>query len=182
MVSGNVGGAFGMKIFLHPEQPLVVWASRKLKRAVRWTGERSETFVSDVQGRDNYTIAELALDADAKFLALRVTTYANMGAYLSNFGPFIPQLAAVRALERVPHPGDRAEHQGRRHQHGPGRRLPRRRAARKGIYVVERMVDVAARELGLAPDEIRRRNFIDDLPVPDAGRERVRQRRLRRAR
>ena len=57
VVSGNVGGAFGMKIFLHPEQPLVVWASRKLKRPVRWTGERSETFVSDVQGRDNYTIA-----------------------------------------------------------------------------------------------------------------------------
>ena len=67
VVSGSVGGAFGMKIFLHPEQPLVVWASRRLKRPVRWTGDRSESFLSDVQGRDNYSIAELALDADARF-------------------------------------------------------------------------------------------------------------------
>ncbi|HEY3074585.1 MAG TPA: molybdopterin cofactor-binding domain-containing protein, partial [Burkholderiales bacterium] len=89
VVSGNVGGAFGMKIFLYPEQPMMVWAARKLKRTVRWTAERAESFVSDAQGRDNYSVAELAIDADARFLALRVTTWANMGAYLSNFGPFI---------------------------------------------------------------------------------------------
>jgi carbon-monoxide dehydrogenase large subunit len=163
VVSGNVGGGFGMKIFLHPEQPLVVWASRKLKRAVRWTGERSETFVSDVQGRDNHSIAELALDADAKFLALRVTTYASMGAYLSNFGPFIPQLAlfVLSSVYRIPAialnvkgvltntvPVDAYRGAGRP----------------EGIYLVERVVDVAARELGLAPDEIRRRNFIDTFP------------------
>ena len=163
VVSGNVGGAFGMKIFLHPEQPLVVWASRKLKRPVRWTGERSETFVSDVQGRDNYTIAELALDAGAKFLALRVTNYANMGAYLSNFGPFIPQLLlfVLSSVYRIPAivlntrgivtntvPVDAYRGAGRP----------------EGIYVVERIVDLAARELGLGPDEIRRRNFIDAFP------------------
>jgi len=163
VVSGNVGGGFGMKIFLHPEQPLVVWAARKLKRAVRWTGERSETFVSDVQGRDNHSIAELALDADAKFLALRVTTYANMGAYLSNFGPFIPQLAlfVLSSVYRIPAialnvkgvltntvPVDAYRGAGRP----------------EGIYLVERVVDVAARELGLAPDEIRRCNFIDTFP------------------
>ena len=163
VVSGNVGGGFGMKIFLHPEQPLVVWASRKLKRAVRWTGERSETFVSDVQGRDNHSIAELALDAGAKFLALRVTTYASMGAYLSNFGPFIPQLAlfVLSGVYRIPAialnvkgvltntvPVDAYRGAGRP----------------EGIYLVERVVDVAARELGLAPDEIRRRNFIDAFP------------------
>jgi carbon-monoxide dehydrogenase large subunit len=163
VVSGNVGGGFGMKIFLHPEQPLVVWASRKLKRPVRWTGERSETFLSDVQGRDNYSIAELALDADAKFLALRATTYANMGAYLSNFGPFIPQLAlyVLSSVYRIPAialavkgvvtntvPVDAYRGAGRP----------------EGIYLAERIVDVAAREFGLAPDEIRRRNFIDAFP------------------
>ena len=163
VVSGNVGGGFGMKIFLHPEQPLVVWASRRLKRPVRWTGERSETFVSDVQGRDNHSIAELALDGDARFLALRVTTYANMGAYLSNFAPFIPQLAlfVLSGVYRIPAialnvkgivtntvPVDAYRGAGRP----------------EGIYLVERIVDVAARELGLAPDEIRRRNFIDRFP------------------
>ncbi len=163
VISGNVGGAFGMKIFLHPEQPLVVWASRKLKRPVRWTGERSESFVADVQGRDNYTIAELALDGDAKFLALRVTNYANMGAYLSNFGPFIPQLLlfVLSSVYRIPAillntkgivtntvPVDAYRGAGRP----------------EGIYVIERIVDLAARELGLAPDEIRRRNFIDRFP------------------
>src|SRR3990172_7925427 len=163
VVSGNVGGGFGMKIFLHPEQPLVVWASRKLKRPVRWTGERSETFLSDVQGRDNYSVAELALDGDAKFLALRVTTYANMGAYLSNFGPFIPQLAFVvlSSVYRIPAialdvkgvvtntvPVDAYRGAGRP----------------EGIYLVERIVDVAARELGLGADDIRRRNFIDTFP------------------
>jgi carbon-monoxide dehydrogenase large subunit len=163
VVSGNVGGAFGMKIFLHPEQPLVVWASRRLKRPVRWTGDRSESFLSDVQGRDNYSIAELALDADAKFLALRATTYANMGAYLSNFGPFIPQLAFVvlSSVYRIPAialnvkgivtntvPVDAYRGAGRP----------------EGIYLTERIVDTAARELGIGPDELRRRNFIDTFP------------------
>ena len=150
-VSRQVGGAFGMKIFLHPEQPLTVWASRRLKRAVRWTAERSEGFLSDVQGRDNVSIAELALDGNARFLALRVTTYANMGAYLSNFGPFIPQLAApvlsgtyripaialdVKAVLTNTVPVDAYRGAGRP----------------EGIYLVERIVDAAARELGLAPD------------------------------
>ena len=104
MVSGNVGGAFGMKIFLYPEQPAVVWAARRLKRTVRWTADRSESFLSDAQGRDNYSVAELATDEDGRFLALRVTTWAKMGAYLSNFGPFIPQLAApmLSGVYRIP--------------------------------------------------------------------------------
>jgi carbon-monoxide dehydrogenase large subunit len=163
VVSGNVGGGFGMKIFAHPEQPLVVWASRRLKRAVRWTGERSESFLSDVQGRDNYTIAELALDANAKFLALRVETYANMGAYLSNFGPFIPQLAlfVLSGVYRIPAialdlKGVMTNTVPVDAYRGAGRP--------EGIYLVERVVDAAARELGLPPEEIRRRNFIDAFP------------------
>ena len=165
VISGNVGGAFGMKIFLHPEQPLVVWASRRLKRAVRWTADRSESFISDVQGRDNYSIAELALDADGRFLALRVTTLANMGAYLSNYAPFIPQLAVpmLSGVYRIPAiyasirgvvtntvPVDAYRGAGRP----------------EAIYLVERIVDVAARELGLAPDELRRRNFVRPADMP----------------
>jgi carbon-monoxide dehydrogenase large subunit len=163
VVSGNVGGGFGMKIFAHPEQPLVVWASRRLKRAVRWTGERSESFLSDVQGRDNYTIVELALDANARFLALRVQTYANMGAYLSNFGPFIPQLAlfVLSGVYRIPAialdlKGVMTNTVPVDAYRGAGRP--------EGIYLVERVVDAAARESGLPPDEIRRRNFIDAFP------------------
>ena len=165
VISGNVGGAFGMKIFLHPEQPLVVWASRRLKRAVRWTADRSEGFVSDVQGRDNYSIAELALDEGGHFLALRVTTHANMGAYLSNYAPYIPQLAVpmLSGVYRIPAiyayirgvvsntvPVDAYRGAGRP----------------EAIYLVERIVDLAARELGFAPDELRRRNFIKPADMP----------------
>ncbi len=165
VVSGNVGGAFGMKIFLHPEQPLVVWASRRLKRAVRWTADRSESFVSDVQGRDNHSIAELALDADARFLALRVTTHANMGAYLSNYAPFIPQLAVpmLSGVYRIP--AIYANIRGIASNTVPVDAY--RGAGRpEAIYLVERIVDLAARELGLAPDELRRRNFVRPADMP----------------
>ncbi|MBE0612844.1 MAG: xanthine dehydrogenase family protein molybdopterin-binding subunit [Burkholderiales bacterium] len=165
VISGNVGGGFGMKIFLHPEQPLVVWASRRLKRAVRWTADRSESFISDVQGRDNVSVAELGLDAEGRFLALRVTTNANMGAYLSNYAPFIPQLAVpmLSGVYRIPSiyanirgvvtntvPVDAYRGAGRP----------------EAIYLVERVIDVAARELGLAPDELRRRNFVRPADLP----------------
>jgi len=165
VVSGNVGGAFGMKIFLYPEQPAVVWAARRLKRSVRWTGERSEGFLSDAQGRDNYSIAELATDRDGRFLALRVTTWAAMGAYLSNFGPFIPQLAApmlsgvykigniflnIKGTITNTVPVDAYRGAGRP----------------EAIYLLERVIDVAARELGLAPEELRRRNFIQPSEMP----------------
>jgi len=163
VVSGNVGGAFGMKIFLYPEQPLMAWAARRLKRAVRWTAERGESFLSDAQGRDNYSIAELALDGDGRFLALRVTTWANMGAYLSNFGPFIPQLAApmLSGVYRIPAiylniKGTLTNTVPVDAYRGAGRP--------EAIYLVERVVDVAARELGIAPEELRRRNMISSFP------------------
>jgi len=165
VISGNVGGAFGMKIFLHPEQPLVVWASRRLKRAVRWTADRSEGFVSDVQGRDNYSIAELALDEGGHFLALRVTTHANMGAYLSNYAPYIPQLAVpmLSGVYRIP--AIYANIRGVVSNTVPVDAY--RGAGRpEAIYLVERIVDLAARELGFAPDELRRRNFIKPADMP----------------
>jgi carbon-monoxide dehydrogenase large subunit len=165
VVSGNVGGAFGMKIFLYPEQPAVVWAARRLKRTVRWTADRSESFLSDAQGRDNYSVAELGTDAEGHFLALRVTTWANMGAYLSNFAPFIPQLAApmlsgvykigsiflnIKGTLTNTVPVDAYRGAGRP----------------EAIYLLERLIDVAAHELELAPEELRRRNFIQPAEMP----------------
>ena len=165
VVSGNVGGAFGMKIFLYPEQPAVVWAARKLKRSVRWTAERSESFLSDAQGRDNHSVAELATDRDGRFLALRVTTWANMGAYLSNFGPFIPQLAApmLSGVYRIP-----AIHLNIKGTLTNTVPVDAYRGAGRpeAIYLLERVIDVAARELGLAPEELRRRNFIQPSDMP----------------
>lgn len=165
VVSGNVGGAFGMKIFLHPEQPIVVWASRRLKRSVRWTAERSEAFVSDVQGRDNHTTAELAMDADGRFLGLRVTTLANMGAYLSNYAPYIPQLAVYMLSGTYRIPAIHINIRGVLTNTVPVDAY--RGAGRpEAIYLVERIVDLAARELGIAPDELRRRNFIRPSDMP----------------
>src|SRR3546814_10231472 len=85
-----------MKIFLYPEQPLVMWAAKKVGRPVKWTGDRAEAFTSDTQGRDHVMTAEVAMDADGRFLAMRFSTTANLGAYLSNFGPFIPTLAGAK--------------------------------------------------------------------------------------
>ena len=165
VVSGNVGGGFGMKIFLHPEQPIVVWASRKLKRAVRWTGDRSESFLSDVQGRDNFSVAELAMDAAGVFLALRVTTWANMGAYLSNYAPFIPQLAVPMLSGVYKIPAIYANIKGVVTNTVPVDAY--RGAGRpEAMYLVERVIDQAARELKLAPDELRRRNFIQSSEMP----------------
>ena len=165
VVSGSVGGAFGMKIFLYPEQPMVVWAARRLKRSVRWTADRSESFLTDAQGRDNHTIAELALDGEHRFLGLRVTTWANMGAYLSNFGPFIPQLAApmLSGVYRIPCialniKGTLTNTVPVDAYRGAGRP--------EAIYLLERTIDLAARELGIGPDELRRRNFIQPADMP----------------
>ena len=90
VVSPDVGGGFGSKIPHYPEEVAVTWASKKIERPVKWTAERSESFLSDTHGRDHVTHAELALDANGKFLGLRVNTVANLGAYLSTFGPLVP--------------------------------------------------------------------------------------------
>jgi len=165
VVSGNVGGAFGMKIFLYPEQPAIAWAARRLKRAVRWTAERSEGFVSDAQGRDNYSAVELGTDKDGRFLALRVTTWANMGGYLSNFGPFIPQLAAPMLSGVYKIPAIHLNIKGTLTHTVPVDAY--RGAGRpEAIYLLERVIDVAARELELSPEELRRRNFIAPAEMP----------------
>jgi aerobic carbon-monoxide dehydrogenase large subunit len=165
LVTPNVGGGFGMKAFVYPEHALVVWASRKLARPVKWQEDRSEAFISDNQGRDHATRAELALDAKGRFLALRVSILANLGAYLSPFGSFVPTrstdlvsgLYAIGAIainvkgvctNTVPVCAYR----------GAGRP--------EAAYLLERIVDVAARELGLTPDAIRRVNFVPPSAMP----------------
>ncbi len=165
VITPNVGGAFGMKAFVYPEQALVVWASRKLGRPVKWQEDRSEAFVSDNQGRDHSTRAELALDASGHFLGLRVSILANLGAYLSPFGCFVPTRSTdlVSGLYSI----------GAIHVNVKGvctNTVPvcaYRGAGRpEAAYLLERLVDAAARELGMGPDAIRRVNFVPPSAMP----------------
>lgn len=166
VLTPDVGGGFGMKIFTYAEQVLVLWAARRLGRPVKWTGQRTEGFMSDSQGRDHVTSATLALDSDGHALGIRVSTVANMGAYLSPFAPLIPTEVSAIMLPGLYHmPAVYAEVKCAFTNTVPVDAY--RGAGRpEAAYVVERLFDHAARELGLAPDELRARNFIrpEDLP------------------
>ncbi len=163
--TGHVGGGFGMKVFLHAEQPLTVWAARKIKRSVRWNSDRSEAFMSDLQGRDNVSYAELAMDADGKFLALRVTTYAAMGAYLSNFAPFVATGGTAMLGGLYMTPAIHVNVKGMATNTVPVDAY--RGAGRpEAAYLIERLVDHAARVSGIGPAELRRRNFIPPSAMP----------------
>jgi aerobic carbon-monoxide dehydrogenase large subunit len=165
LITGNVGGGFGMKAFVYPEHALVVWASRKISRPVKWQEDRSEGFVSDNQGRDHITRAELAVDSKGKFLGLRVSILANLGAYLSPFGSFVPTRSTdlVSGLYVF----------GAIHVNVKGvctNTVPvcaYRGAGRpEAGYLLERLVDAVARELGMSPDKIRRINFVPPSAMP----------------
>src|SRR6476646_9685325 len=164
--TGDVGGGFGMKIFVHPEYPMVVWASRTLKRTVKWIPDRQEAFQSDVQGRDHVSVAEMALDKDARFLGCRITTYASLGAYLSHFSVFIPTVAGTSMLAGLYQtPAIYVNVKGVMTNTVPTDAY--RGAARpEAAYLVDRFVDHIAREVGLAPDELRARNFIKPSQIP----------------
>ncbi|GAB6846957.1 xanthine dehydrogenase family protein molybdopterin-binding subunit [Paraburkholderia kururiensis] len=164
VVAPDVGGGFGSKIFLYAEDVALTWASKKIRRPVKWTAERSESFISDAHGRDHVTKAELALDANGKFLAMRVHTTANMGAYLSTFASSVPTIlyatllagqyttpaiyAEVKAVFTNTVPVDAYRGAGRP----------------EATYVVERLVETAAHEMKIDPAELRRRNFIRAFP------------------
>ena len=166
VVAPDVGGGFGSKIFHYAEDFTVLWAARKIGRPVKWTNTRSEAFQSDAHGRDHVTHVELALDKDGKFLGLRERTLANMGAYLSQFAPSVPTYlhstllagcyttpaiyAEVRAVFTNTVPVDAYRGAGRP----------------EASYLLERIVDVAAREMGIDRVEIRRRNFIQPSQFP----------------
>ncbi len=166
VVTPDVGGGFGMKLFTYPEYVAVLFAARALKRPVKWTGERGEAFLADTHGRDHVTRAELALDRNGKFLAMRVNTIANLGAYLSNYGPFIPTDAGTAMLAGVyTTPAIFVEVRGAYTNTAP---IDAYRGAGRpeANYATERLVDLAAHQLSIAPDELRRRNFIPPTAMP----------------
>jgi carbon-monoxide dehydrogenase large subunit len=166
VVTPDVGGGFGMKLFLYREHALVLWAAKKVGRPVKWTSERTEAFLSDTQGRDHVTKARLALAKDGRFLGFKVETVANLGAYLSNYGPFIPTLAGTGMLAGLYSTPAIHAHVRGSFTHTVPIDAYRGAGRPEAAYVVERIVDVAARELGLTPDEIRRRNFIPPSAMP----------------
>jgi carbon-monoxide dehydrogenase large subunit len=164
-VTPNVGGGFGMKAFVYPEHALVVWAARKLHRPVKWQADRSESFMSDNQGRDHFSRAELAMDEQGRFLGLRVSILANVGAYLSPLGAFIPTRSSDLITGLYTTPAIAVNVKGVCTNTVPV--CAYRGAGRpEAAYLIERLVDVAARDLGLSPDEIRRRNFIPPSAMP----------------
>jgi carbon-monoxide dehydrogenase large subunit len=165
VICPDVGGGFGTKLFPYREYALLALAAKRLRRTVKWTADRMEHFVGDAQGRDNVTTARMALAADGRFLAMDVDLIADMGAYLSTFGPYIPFAGAnmlpglydiqafhcrVRTVFSNTVPVDAYRGAGRP----------------EAAYVIERLVDAAARKLGMTPDAIRRKNFIPPRAMP----------------
>ncbi len=165
VITPDVGGGFGTKSFVYQEYPLAAIAAKKLGTPVKWIGDRSEHFLIDSHGRDNFAVAEMAMDEDGKFLAMRVDLLAGMGAYLSQFGPFIPEggLTMLTGLYDIPHlyalcRGVYTHTVTVDAYRGAGRP--------EAAYLVERLVDQCGRETGLGPVEIRRRNFIQPEALP----------------
>jgi len=166
VLTPDVGGGFGMKLFLYPEHVMVAFAAKQVGRPVKWASERTEAFLSDTHGRDNITLGELALDKDGKFLALRTKNWAGMGAYFSNYAPFIPTGAGTKVLASVY--GFEAIHANvlgvMTHTvpvdayRGAGRP--------ESNYLVERLIDTAAREMKLDRVELRRRNMVPQSAMP----------------
>ncbi|MDI6026493.1 xanthine dehydrogenase family protein molybdopterin-binding subunit [Corticibacterium sp. UT-5YL-CI-8] len=169
VITPDVGGGFGPKSFVYREYALVLEAARRLGQPVKWAGDRTEHFLTDAQGRDNVVKAEMALSAEGRFLALRVQMLANMGAYNSQYGPFIPYIGAsmstgvydiadldvsITGVYTNTCPVDAYRGAGRP----------------EAAFLLEKLVDACARKLGLSPDEIRRRNFIapDQFPYRTA--------------
>jgi carbon-monoxide dehydrogenase large subunit len=165
VVTKDVGGGFGTKNMMYREYPLVVEAARRLGESVAWAGDRSEHFLGDAQGRDNITTAEMAMDENGKFLALRVDILGNLGAYLSMFAPYIPWLGASMATGTYAIGALHARVRGV-YTHTVPVDAYRGAGRPEAAYVLERLVDVCAREMGLDPAEIRARNFIKQSQMP----------------
>ena len=165
VITQDVGGGFGTKNMLYREYPLVLEAARRLKRSVGWLADRSEHFVGDAQGRDNVTTAEMALDSEGRFLALRVDILGNLGAYLSMFAPYIPWLGASMATGSYHIDALHARVRGV-YTHTVPVDAYRGAGRPEAAYVLERLVDACARKLAIAPEELRARNFVrpDQMP------------------
>jgi len=164
VIGGDVGGSFGMKSAIYNEVPLVLLASQRVGRPVKWTSTRSEAFVSDGQGRDNVTAAALALDKDHNFLAMRVKTFTNVGAYLQAGGEaFTGNIGTLAGVYKTPalHADVTAAY-----TNTPPVRPYRGNGRPEAAFVIERLIDVAAAELGADPIEIRRQNLIPADAMP----------------
>jgi len=164
VIAPDVGGGFGSKIFIYPEEAVALWASKRVGRPVKWVAERSESFLSDAHGRDHVTHAEMAFDRDGKIVGLRARTIANLGAYMSTFSSSVPTYLYATLLSgqyNIPNiycevdavytntvPVDAYRGAGRP----------------EATFVVERLVEAAAREMSVDPAELRKRNFISQFP------------------
>ena len=164
VIAPDVGGGFGSKIYLYAEDVCLTWASKKLNRNIKWTCDRSEAFLSDAHGRDHVSHAEMAMDKDGKFLALRVHTHANLGAYLSTFATAVPTILYATLLAgQYTTPQVYVEVDAWFTNTAPVDAY--RGAGRpEATYLLERLVSRAAWEIGLSQDEIRKRNFITQFP------------------
>ncbi|HXD42483.1 MAG TPA: xanthine dehydrogenase family protein molybdopterin-binding subunit, partial [Ramlibacter sp.] len=164
VIAPDVGGGFGSKIYLYAEDVALTWAARQLNCAIKWTAERSESFLSDAHGRDHLTHGELATDKDGKFLGLRVHTDANLGAYLSTFATAVPTILYATLLAgQYTTPLIYVEVDAWFTNTAPVDAY--RGAGRpEATYLLERLVSRCAWELGLGQDEIRKRNFITSFP------------------
>ncbi len=166
VISGDTGGGFGIRGEVYSEACVCMFAARDLGRPVKWRGDRSEMFLSDSHGRDNLTRCELGLDEEGRVLALEIETLANLGAYCSAVGPLVPTMAGGRVVGtvyRIP-----ALHHSVRCLFTNVMPVAAYRGAGRpeACYVMERLMDAAALELGLGRDEIRRRNYVrpEDMP------------------
>ena len=166
VIAPDVGGGFGSKIFIYPEETVCLWASRKIARPVRWTADRSEAFLTDAHGRDHVSKARLALDADGKFIGLHVRTTANMGAWLSTFAAAVPTyLYGTLLAGQYTTPAIHVEVDAVYTNTSPVDAY--RGAGRpEATYLLERIVEKAAHETGIDPAELRRRNFIQPHQFP----------------
>lgn len=163
VVAWDIGGNFGTKNSLYPEFPLLCWASRKLGRPVKWTCERSEGFVSDYQGRDLAVDAELALDAEGRFLALRLSNLSNLGAHVASIIPLRKGVTMMTGQYRIPVAYVRA----RGVLSNTPATIPYRSAGRpEAIYILERLIELAARRTGIDANELRRRNLVTQHEQP----------------
>ncbi len=166
VVTTDVGGGFGMKFFCYPEHVLAVWATKRLGRPVKWIAERQDAFLSDVHGRDHVSHIELALDAGHKILGLRVATVANLGAYLSNFAPIIPT-GAGQGMHTGVYEIPAAYHEVKGVFTNTVPVDAYRGAGRpEAAYLIERMMDAAAFDLGIDGSEFRRKNFAPASSMP----------------
>ncbi len=165
VVARDVGGGFGMKTHVYPEEAVVVWAARRLERPVKWIGTRSDVLLGDDQGRDQTVEAELALDADGKFTGLRWKAYHNVGAYIEGAGA-VPVLFSLKLAQTV-YDVPAVDVMSSAVFTNTPPTVPYRGAGRpEAVYIMERLIDTAAHEMGIDRAEIRRKNFIQPDQMP----------------